>query len=161
VYDNARVAVESKHWVAGDATVDRAWIEKHYGYRGSSEYAPMVEYRYSVSGRDYVGSRLKVPSYRYPQSYSRKKIAGLVPGAMIRILYDPDDPAESVVEKPSVDWFQILVPGSISLGFIALGVFLFLPSSKPDIGTRERTRRKARGRRQPSPPEVAQVTKAD
>ena len=160
VLANLRLALVSEHWVAGVATVDRAWLEKRYGRSKSSAYVPRVEYRYSVSGRDYVGSRLEVPAYRYPPSYSRKKIAGLDPGARIRILYDPADPAESVVRKPSVDWFQLLVPGSISLGLIALGVWLLHPSSKP-AGSRVPRRRNGRGRRQSSPPEIERVVTTD
>ena len=161
VYRDTRLAVESEHWVACDATVDRAWLEKHHGRRGSPRYEPRVEYRYSMNGSDYVGSRLEIPMHRYAPSYARKKIAGLDPGATIRILYDPDDPAESVVETPSVDWFMIFVPGGISLLLIAGGVFALHASSKPASEAGRPRRRKERGRRRRSSTEVAQITTAD
>ena len=162
VYRDTRLAVESEQWVAGDATVDRAWLEKHRGRRGSPRYEPRVEYRYSVNGSDYVGSRLEIPSRSYAPSYAREKIAGLDPGATIRILYDPDDPAESVVKTtPSVDWFMIFVPGGISLLLIAGGVFSLHASSKPAREAGRPRQRKERGRRQRSSTEVAQITTAD
>ena len=161
VYRDTRLAVESEHWVAGDATVVRAWLEKHHGRRGSPRYEPRVEYRYSVNGSDHVGSRLEIPMHRYAPSHAREKIAGLDPGATIRILYDPDDPAESVVETPRVDWFMIFVPGGISLLLIAGGVFSLHASSKPAGEAGRLRRRKERGRRQRSSTEVAQATTAD
>ena len=116
--------VESSDWVASDATVHRAWLKK-----SRRKASPRVEYRYTVNGIDYVGSRLEIPCHEYNEGYARRRLAPYAPGTAIRILYDPDDPAESVIEEPSVNWFFTLGIGGLSLALLAGGTLGLLGHS--------------------------------
>ena len=86
---------------------------------------PRVEYRYSVEGRPFAGSRLEIPARRYSAKWeAREKLAGLAPGATVPILYDPADPAQSVIVAPTMNWAFTVGTGALTAGVLALGLFL-------------------------------------
>lgn len=129
VVGDTRLILESAQWVPGTAIVSRAWIETSRARRGIRGSSPRVEYRYSVEGRPYVGSRLEIPARRYSSKWeAREKLAGLRPGATIPILYDPTDPAKSVIVEPTMNWFFTLGLGGLSVALLAWGLLLLRSS---------------------------------
>jgi hypothetical protein len=87
-------------------------------------YNPVVNYAYSVAGRDLQGSRLRFGNIR---STSRKKAeACLAPypsGGTISVRYNPEKPEECVLEshKPAPIYLIMALGGILIL---ALGVYL-------------------------------------
>lgn len=81
-------------------------------------YNPVVNYAYSVAGRDLQGSRLRFGNVR---SASRKKAEaalGAYPsGGTISVRYNPDKPEECVLESRK--------PGPTYLLMAAIGIFVF------------------------------------
>ncbi len=81
-------------------------------------YNPMVNYAYSVAGRDLQGSRLRFGNAR---SSSEKKaqaaIAAYAAGGPVSVRYNPDKPEECVLESRK--------PGPAYLLMAAIGIFVF------------------------------------
>jgi hypothetical protein len=86
-------------------------------------YNPVVAYAYSAGGRELTGRRLRFGNYR---SASRKKaeaaIARYPAGATPAVRYNPEDPAECVLEtrKPSPLYLIMALFGFL---FIAFAIF--------------------------------------
>jgi hypothetical protein len=81
-------------------------------------YNPVVNYAYSVAGRDLQGNRLRFGNVR---SSSRKKAeAALAPypaGGALSVRYNPERPEECVLESRK--------PGPTYLIMAAIGIFVF------------------------------------
>ena len=71
------LANASRHWVTGEAVVDRAWLERTYGKTCSPCYSLRTAYHFSVGGARYEGDRFEIPSRRSggDESYFRGKLA--------------------------------------------------------------------------------------
>ena len=89
----------------------------------STWYNPVVDYSYSVGGREYQSQRLRFGNYR---SASRKKAeAMLVPypaGATPTVRYNPERPEECVLEtrKPGPIYLVMAIFGLL---FVGAGLF--------------------------------------
>ena len=81
-----------------------------------------VKYRYTVKGHEYRGNRLRFgdTSGDYSASEKAKQYA---PGASVRVIYDPDNPSFSALEKPSL--FSAIAFMAGGLVFIAFSLFVF------------------------------------
>jgi hypothetical protein len=101
--------------------------------RRRTYYYPVVQYRYRVDGRDFLGERITSDSVRVlgARSDERSRNRGLVQrilarypeGAAVRVYYDPDDPNRSVLE-PGVTRGAQLKAALGSLLFVAGGALL-------------------------------------
>ena len=93
-------------------------------------YCPVVRYSYAVGGRAYESDRLRFG----PKPWSDDRIRAsewLKPypvGSRTRVRYDPEDPAESVLEitKPLVTY---IVASLLGLVLAAIGVWALMQSA--------------------------------
>ena len=115
------LAFDARGWVATDATISSADVEKRTS-RYSTSYGPKIEFEFNVGDRHFVGNRFEVPVRRSnDEAYERTRIGSYVVAARTRIYYDPADPTRSVVLRHPVDYGDICAVGVIGLFFLSLG----------------------------------------
>jgi hypothetical protein len=99
-------AVHSSSWPSVDGVVTESRVDQATDIHGDKTDIPRITYRYSVDGVEHVGTRLFFGS-QYPESWTagakwtahtQEYIARYPPGLALRVHYDPDHAATSVVE---------------------------------------------------------------
>jgi hypothetical protein len=86
--------------------------------RTRTTYAPVVEYRYSVNGVDYVSRQIKLGIVMSSsQSYATKVAARYPKGSDVDVHYDPANPSSAALENPSGFYWLLL---AVALGCFAL-----------------------------------------
>jgi hypothetical protein len=125
-------ALHSSSWPTVEGMVAESKVVQHTGRRGRKTDVPSISYRYSVDGIEHVSTRLFFGS-QYSSSWTsgakwttdtQEYMARYSPGASVRVYYDPDHAATSVVEaglKPA-----IVLPVVLAFWSIAGGVFVGL-----------------------------------
>ena len=129
-------AVRSSSWPTVEGMVTESTVVQWTGRRSRKTYVPQITYRYSVDGMEHVGTRLYFGS-QYPEAWTtgakwttdtREYIARYPPGTLLRVHYDPEDAATSVIEvglksaivlPVAVSTFMMF-GGGIVLGVVAL-----------------------------------------
>ncbi len=92
-----------------------------------------IRYRYTVAGREYMGERIRLARTKSNLTrLAQADVQRFSEGARVKVYYDPDDPANAVLDPGS---FVYLIPYLVllllGLGFIYLGVKLaFFPPVK-------------------------------
>lgn len=99
-------AVRSSSWPTVEGMVTESTVVQSTGRRNRKTDIPQITYRYSVDGIEYVGTRLFFAS-QYPESWTtgakwttdtKEYIARYPLGTLLRVHYDPEDAATSVIE---------------------------------------------------------------
>jgi hypothetical protein len=131
VSHDTALAIASRHWVAGEAVIDRAWLEHTYGRSCQPCYSLRTSYHFAVDGVQYQGDRFEIPPRRSggDESYFQKKLAPYAPGSVVRILYDPKNPTFSVVTPPHLNYFFTIGLGGFALvisGFAIWRAYLLI-----------------------------------
>ena len=121
-YRAAGKAKASETWPTAAGTVVACQVVKEESEDRESGtttwYNPVVNYSYSVAGRDLQGSRLRFGNVR--SSSEKKAQASIAPypaGGTISVRYNPDKPEECVLESRK--------PGPTYLLMAAVGIFVF------------------------------------
>ena len=109
---NYRTASSSNSWPQAQATITRFHITEE-PRKGVAYYRPNVEYRFSVEGKDFNGTRLAFHGYDSPiRSNIEEMGVKYAPGTQHAVYYDGADPTQSVIER-GVSWLvylALLVP---------------------------------------------------
>ena len=121
-YRAAGKAKASETWptAAGKMVACQVVVEESEDREGGATtwYNPVVNYSYSVAGRELQGSRLRFGNVR---SSSQKKaeaaLAAYPAGGTISVRYNPEKPEECVLESRK--------PGPTYLLMAAIGIFIF------------------------------------
>jgi hypothetical protein len=114
-------AFESKGWptVEGIITVSEFTTNRDRD-NGSTTYGASVAYDYTVNGAQYTGSNVHFGQYGSGDpGYARGIVSRYPMGKHVRVYYDPDDAAESVLE-PGAGWSSFMVAG-IGILFTLVG----------------------------------------
>lgn len=147
----------SNSWPQAQATITRFEIVEDYLGRRLPSYQPKVEYRFSVDGKDYSGSRL---AFGVHSSEIRSEIEELgvkyAPGTQHAVYYDPADLTQSVIERGThwLAYVGLVVP----LAMLIVGPFMIKEQSamlRRRASRKKPSRTKSvkkRLRRRPSPP---------
>ncbi len=97
---------------------------------GASEatlsYYPVIEYEYTVKNRKYTSERLSLSvdqksSPRYLEPILKK----YTPGTTVKVYYNPDDPADAVLEKVNFLHWIFYVFGTIWLAVWTLVIVIY------------------------------------
>ena len=121
-------AVRSSSWPTVEGMVTESTVLQSTGRRNRKTDIPKVTYRYSVDGIEHVGTRLFFGS-QYSESWTtgakwttdtKEYIARYPPGNLLRVHYDPEDAATSVVEAGLKS--AIALPVGFSIMVIGTGV---------------------------------------
>ena len=102
-----RMATVSQ-WPATMGNVIMSTIERRSSDDGYTDY-PVVQYSYQVGGQAYQSYKL-APGPEVGGTGARKVIAKYPPGAQVMVFYDPQNPAEAVLErKAPAQWLMWLI----------------------------------------------------
>lgn len=106
----------SRRWSAAAGRITRAGIVPIRSHR-SIRYQPEVVYTFTADGQTHTGQRLTFASWTQwlAQAEAERALAPYPPGAAVTVLYDPQRPQDSVLERRA--------PGGVS---VSCGVVLLL-----------------------------------
>ncbi len=122
-----RKAQESSTWPSVTGKVVEAYISSHSGTDSEGEsvevYAPKVVYEYAVNGVVHRSDRLAIgPAATYPKRRrAEQEVARYPVGSEVRVFYNPQNPAEAVLQTSLQAGKTMLILGII---FLVLGVLI-------------------------------------
>lgn len=120
-----RQALASVSWPTTEGRITRSQLQETFGKGGTSRTAD-VEYDYALDGREFVGSRVWIGDgySSSPGTEHRAAVKRYPAGRQVQVYYDPEDPAESVLE-PGSTWSgsMLLLMGMV---FLSLGCLLVM-----------------------------------
>jgi len=96
-------AKTSQGWPTAQGTVLSVDIQEHSSYdeddhHTSVSYEPVVQYQYSVSGRQYTNKKIAFGATSFDRSTAQKKAGQYAAGMAVSVHYNPNKPEESVLE---------------------------------------------------------------
>lgn len=97
-------AAASRNWTSVEGRIDSSHVGRVVSSRGrrqsTSNYKPEIKYTYSVTGNAYEGSHIGfgVPILGW-QSSAEQVVARYPTGATRTVYYDPQNPAQAVLER--------------------------------------------------------------
>jgi len=126
-----RTSKKSKEWPSAEGRVVEAVVEQKVDTDtdGSYDrrYAPRIIYTYSVHGQTYTSGQANIGARRWYSSQARAE-ARLThrPEQRVTVYYDPDNPAQAVLEAGSTRgaWGTFF----IGIGFTAIGMVALVDS---------------------------------
>jgi hypothetical protein len=81
-------------------------------------YLPTVRYSYSVSGQEYIGSRIYLLNIGMNYKTARTHVEDLHKGDLLKVYYDPQEPSRAALDTE--------LPIAIFVLLIALSALLFI-----------------------------------
>ena len=106
---------KSRHWPRAKGEILESAVT------GFDEDELEVKYRYTVKGHEYRGNRLNFGNTSGDYS-APEKAKQYAPGASVRVIYDPDNPSFSALEKSSL--FSAILFMVVGLVFMASPFFM-------------------------------------
>jgi hypothetical protein len=124
-----RYVNEAKSWpsVRGQVVASRVseYTETKEG-RTSTHYRPEVEYAYTVNGREYHGTQIKLGmTVEGGRGYAERIVAKYAPGSAVEVHYDPKNIGKAALENPSGAAWGILVIAAAVFALAAWTLGLF------------------------------------
>ena len=125
--------IMTHEWRATQGVVIETGVSHLSGGADASTFSTtclQVYYRYSVLGQNHVGKRFRISNNCL--SPNQETVARFPPGRILRVWYDVDDPAFSVLD-PTFQWSGVGV-WCMFVGLIALahGVLILFAKNKAD-----------------------------
>jgi hypothetical protein len=111
----------SKKWPTSRGTVVSSALEKSPGKRW--RYRAAVQYRYRVTGKDYEAGRVFWAGNEGRQKHMASVVSRYPAGSTVPIHYDPQNPAEAVLDPTQNVGSRPLV--LYAMGMMTLGLFSF------------------------------------
>ena len=103
-----RMAVVSQ-WPSTMGAVMMSTIERRSSGEGGYTDYPVVQYFYQINGQAYQSMKL-APGPEVGGSGARKVVARYPAGAQVMVFYDPQNPADAVLEKKApAQWLMWLL----------------------------------------------------
>ncbi len=122
----ARVAL-SRSWLIANGATTRSEIVRERTRNGTI-YRAVIEYAYSVNGRDYHSSKLSIGGDLNTSASSRaeRRCAKYPVGGELQVFYDPEDPSSCCLERraataPLLTWIgagALALSAAVHLEFI-------------------------------------------
>ena len=124
----ARVA-RSRSWLIANGAITHSEVVREQT-RNNTIYKAVIEYAYSVNGRDYRSNKLSIGGDLNTSSRSRaeRRCAKYANGGQIQVFYDPECPSSCCLERradtaPLLTWIGV---GALALsGVVHLGIIRF------------------------------------
>lgn len=126
-----RMGVASRSWPTAPGEVQKSGIEELPG-EDAVTYIPIIDYRYVVNGKGYVGRRVLFGGLAIPTRGNAQEVVDRYPvGQQVTVMYDPANPAESTLEPgASAGSVSFLATGIFCLvtgaGFVVMGMWLLI-----------------------------------
>lgn len=110
-------------WSPTMGTVDSSYLEwrRSSNNRASTNY-PVVHYSYQVGGQMYQGAKI-APGMEVGGTGAGRVVQRYPAGAQVMVFYDPQDPADAVLErKAPAQWIIWLVLGIVDFTLCSMAV---------------------------------------
>ena len=97
----------SRKWPSVQGRVEALEVVTRQRSPGTDTYRPVITYRYTVRGREYVGRRIRMSNWlamgmeHWTQAEARGVLDGYYPGAPATVYFDPESPRHSLL-RPGV-----------------------------------------------------------
>jgi hypothetical protein len=109
----------SKSWPTASGTVTASALEKSPGKRW--RYRAAVQYSYRVGAKDYQSDRIFWGGNEGRERHMASVVTTYPAGAKVKVRYDPQNPAEAVLDPLQHTGSRAVV--LYAMGLIALGLF--------------------------------------
>lgn len=117
---SSRSALLSVRWPSVPGTVTVSTIKSSRSSKGGTTYGANIHYTYSVSAKNYVGTRVTfVDVSTSNSSDARGTLARYPVGKAVNVFYNPNDPADAVLETGFT--MGLLLPLGIGTIFALVG----------------------------------------
>jgi hypothetical protein len=120
-------ASKAKHWATATGTVVLSTLEARRGSKGNTVYYPVVRYHYRVHAMDYENNKI-MPGMAWGGSGAPAVVAKYPSGATVTVYYNPENPAESLLERDTPRytiwlWVALILSNLFMCGMAALLFF--------------------------------------
>jgi hypothetical protein len=113
-------------WPSTMGIVNASYLERRSSSEGGSTNYPVVQYSYQVGGQPYQNSKL-APGPEVGGTGAGNVVARYPAGAQVMVFYDPQNPAEAVLERKApaqwLMWLLLIVFDCALCGVIPLLYF--------------------------------------
>ncbi len=100
-----------RQWPTTEGEILETWVSERSDSE-NDEYVPAVRYRYTVAGQTYTGERLRAaPVSAGTRRGAEQMLAPYFKGAVVRVYYNPQNPAEAVLEPGVTRSFWLFLAG--------------------------------------------------
>ena len=147
-----RVADANTRFLAVEGTVTASRIATSRGSKGGTNYKPVVEYRYTVAGREYQADRYEFMGMSSSSGHasSQAVVTAHAPGKTVTVYYDPQAPESAVLRREFPDMLVFMTLFLQPFLLIGLGMMLATVTAGRDA-MRGRSFRNGGARRPPWP----------
>jgi hypothetical protein len=123
-------ARDAASWPTVQGQVIESGLQEHRTYDSESgasiNFLPVVQFRYTLLGQVYSGDHISFGNVYYDKRTAMKKIAPYTAGSLVTIHYDPDNPANAVLEIKAIGSNLLLILGGAFM-FLGILAVIFLP----------------------------------
>jgi hypothetical protein len=117
---SSRSALLSVRWPSVPGNVTVSTISSSHSSKGGTTYGADIHYTYAVSAQNYVGTKVTFGDISTSNSADASKILARYPvGKAVNVFYNPNDPAEAVLETGFT--MGLLLPLGIGTLFTLIG----------------------------------------
>lgn len=125
---NRKKTQKALSWPVARGTVTHIEIKEHTSVDDedgatSTTYEPVVEYTYQVMGQPYTSRRIAYGASQFDKNTAHQKMVQYPQGKVVEVRYNPDKPAESVLETVVAGGKAFQIVGLI---FLLIGVVCVL-----------------------------------
>lgn len=112
-------------WPTAQGTVLQSWVRKSSSTDDdgsvSYSYYPEIHYQYQVMGTEYQGNKIAFgPKVGGNRSRAEKRIEEYPAGASLTVFYQPDNPANAIIER-SLSKISLVM----GIVFFLAGIFIY------------------------------------
>ncbi|MBP6178454.1 MAG: DUF3592 domain-containing protein [Anaerolineales bacterium] len=115
----------SQHWLNANGQILNTYISTQGSANKGKSHQVHISYSYEVMGQGYQGNQLSFGSEGNSydtRSSAEKEIARFPEGSPVTVYYDPDRPAEAVLERKYNSTGAIL---AVILGVLGAGIMVY------------------------------------
>jgi hypothetical protein len=128
IFSAKRSAAQAQSWATTSGRVILSTLEARRGSKGGTVYYPVVHYQYRVHAMNYE-SRKIMPGMEWGGSGAPAIIAKYPTGSTVTVYYNPENPAEALLERnaPSYTiwlWAALIISNLFMCGLAALLFFV-------------------------------------
>jgi hypothetical protein len=109
IFFTQRKMKEVSQWPSTLGVVDASYLERRSSSEGGSTNYPVVQYSYQIAGQRYQSTKL-APGMEVGGTGAGKVVERYPAGAQVMVFYNPQNPAEAVLErKAPAQWVIWLI----------------------------------------------------
>ena len=107
-------------------TTEKSLRRNDESSQSTLSYYPVIEYEYTVNDKRYTSDRLSLSvDQRSSPRYLEPILKKYAPGTAVKVFYNPDDPADAVLEKVNLLHWIFYVFGTIWLAVWTLVILIY------------------------------------